>query len=70
MTRTNGNQAFWADAADYGRRAAPQSHVTRRRWLPSVKLVAHRHSYDLMIWLPAARRRALMIPLLSSDETP
>ena len=63
------NEAFWAHAADYGRRAVPQSHAVKRRWLPSVRLVAAHHSVDLMIRLPATRSRMVLIPLLASEDS-
>lgn len=69
MTRQNLSEAFWAHAADYGRRPMPQPHVGPRRWLPQVRLVRTHHSCDLMIRLPASRRCAVMIPLLSSEDS-
>lgn len=60
--------AFWVQAADYGQRPVPHSHVRRRRWLPGVRLVVAHHSCDLAIRLPTARPRTVMIPIFATEE--
>ncbi len=69
MTRHGDRDAFWAHAADYGQRPVPRPHVKPRRWLPQVRVVTAHHSCDLLIRLPAARGRTLMIPLFASEDS-